>query len=71
MDGFEWQGTYASERPGEDVEDVELVLRRLAGSVFLSVFTGDKVLRQLTPTGIIIPIIKQFSKHIRNPSIKS
>lgn len=43
-----------------------------AGSVFFfPVFIGDKVLRQLTPTGIIIPIIKQFFKHIRNPSIKS
>ena len=55
-----------SEHPGEDVE---LVLRWRG--LFFSVFTGDKVLRQLTPTGIIIPIIKQFSKHIRNPSIKS
>lgn len=50
-------------------EDVELVVRQLA--LFFSALTGDKVLRQLTPTGIIIPIIKQFSKHIRNPSIKS
>lgn len=48
---------------------MELVLRRLG--LFFSVFIGDKVLRQLSPTGIIIPIIKQFSKHIRNPSIKS
>lgn len=55
-----------SKHPGEDVE---LVLRQLG--LFFSVFAGDKVLRRLTPTGIIIPIIKQFSKHIRNPSIKS
>lgn len=52
----------------EEVEDVAHVLRQLG--LFFSPFTGDKVLRRLTPTGIIIPIIKQFSKHIRNPSIK-
>lgn len=45
---------------------VELVLR-----LFPSWFFGGKVLRQSSPTGIIIPIIKQFFRHIRNPYIKS
>lgn len=49
-------------------EDVELVLSK-AGLVS-SMFISDKVLRRVTPTGIIIQIIKQSSKHIRNPSIK-
>lgn len=40
------------------------------GSVLFAVLFADKTLRQRAPTGIISPIIKQFSKHIRNPSIK-
>lgn len=57
----------ASVRGG--MEEVKLALHQLGW--FISVFFGDKVLRQVTPTGTTFPIIKQFLKHIRNPSIKS
>lgn len=62
-------GTHGS-RKSREGRTVELGFTSAGFTFFLHALIGDKTLRQVPPTGIIIPIIKQFSEHIRNASIK-